>query len=153
MCLSKIKKWICSDLADSDVPLPDIVGKIDYNSLYTILKAEYGEDVVIFLPDECYELATMESFKSFLNHDKTDLYKYTGDPGLDCDDYAAILHGRGSIPEWATVPIGTIWLSTPPHAVNIFIDEEVTPYLVEPQSDQIFRINEKNGWKAQIIWF
>ena len=152
MCLDWLRARICEE-PDKDIIEPDIVGSIDYNEMYTLLKSEYGNDVAIFLPDNIYELATTESFIEFIKNDATDMYKYTGDPGMDCDDYAAILHGNSSIPKWVTVPIGTVWLSNPPHAVNIFVDENKVPYIVEPQNDSIFRIGDKKDWKARVIWF
>ena len=147
------REWLCNLLCtDRSIPKPDIVKQIDWQELYSLLKSEFP-DIPILLPDEYYQLATTESFKEFLRADGTDKYTYTGDPGFDCDDYASVLHGNVSIPKWSTVPIGTCWLSTPAHALNIFVDENTEVWLVEPQTDELFKISDRSGWKAEIIWF
>lgn len=150
-----IKEWICNWLCDYDrrIPKPDIVGRIEYQELYSRLKAEFGVDVAIMLSDNHYELATMESFKRFLEADRTDKYKYIGDPGgFDCNNYVEILSGNSSIPKWASIPIGSCWLSKPAHAVNVFVDENKDIYLVEPQNDYIFRLSDMDDWRVHIVW-
>jgi len=150
------KDWLCGALGcctyDSNIPPPNIVGNTNWTELHSVLKSEYGESTIIMLSDNNYKLATLNSFKDFLSDDNTNYYHYTGDPGIDCDNFAEILAGRTAIPGWGQVPIGTCWLSNPAHAVNIFVDENITPWLCEPQTDGLFRISDKNNWKAHIIW-
>ena len=143
MCLNWFK--------NRDIPDPDIIGTINYNDLRMILKQAMG-DIPIYLPDNTYKIATKASFYQFLINDKTDKYLYTGDPGYDCDDYANCLHGNASIPKWATVPIGTVWLSTPAHAVNFFVDENFIIWYVEPQNDKMYKVIEKTDWVPAVAW-
>ncbi len=147
------KEWICNWLCNSNrkIPKPDIVGRIEASELYSILKAEFGEEAVILLSDNYYELSTKESFERFLENDETNKYVYSSDV-LDCDDYTCALVGSASIPGWSGVPIGTCWLKIPLHAVNVFIDEDKTIWMVEPMNDYIFRIDEKGDWKVNIVW-
>lgn len=152
MCIETIKKWFCdTPIENEDVPKPDVIESINYSELYTLIRSEFGESTAILLPDNHYNLATMESFKKFLEHDNTNKYKYTGDPGFDCDDYASILQGRASIPGWATVPIGTIWCSKPAHALNLFVDENRKIWLVECQTDKVFETPD--DWVPYVVWF
>jgi len=148
--------WLCNILGcckeDSEVPLPEIVGNIEYSELLTLLKAEFGMDVAILLSDYHYKLATKKSFEEFLADDNTNNYKYTGDPGIDCDNMAEILAGRSAIPKWGQVPIGTCWLSKPAHAINIFVDESKNVYYVEPQNDVLYLVSNKTDWKVSIVW-
>ena len=151
------REWLCKilkcDIPDnSDIPSPDIVGSTNYNELHSLLKAELGMDVAILLSDYNYKLATKESFEDFLSCDNTNDYLYTGDPGVDCDNFAEILAGRTAIPGWGEVPIGTCWLSEPAHAVNIFVDENKDIYYVEPQNDMLYLVSNKTDWKASIVW-
>jgi len=136
------------------VPSPDVVGTIGAADLQTLLKSELG-DIPILIPDHHFILATKDSFESFLEYDNTDCYKYTGDNpsgGFDCDDYACVLHGNVSIPKWANIPIGTIWLSKPAHAVNIFVDENLDVYYLEPQNDKLMLVKNKIDWVPYICW-
>ena len=145
-----IREWICSWLCNSDrnIPSPDIVGEIDYTELYTILKAEF-DNCPVLLPDKHYQLATKESFEKFLEVDDTDKYLYTGDLGFDCDNYSEILTGRTSIPKWGTIPIGTVWLTKPAHAINVFVDENKEVWLIEPQNDNMYKLSNEIPY---IVW-
>ena len=152
MCID----WLCNILGcckeDSEVPLPEIVGNIEYSELLTLLKAEFGMDVAILLSDYHYKLTTKKSFERFLADDNTNNYIYSGDPGLNCDNYASILCGRTAIPGWGEVPIGSCWLSTPAHALNIFVDENNNVYYTEPQNDQMWLVKDKPEWIPYIVW-
>ena len=151
-----IKEWLCNFLGccepESGISPPTVVGSIEYTELYSTLKAEFGMDVSILLSDYHYKLATKESFEEFLSNDNTNNYKYTGDPGIDCDNMAEILAGRTAIPGWGQIPIGTCWLSKPAHAINIFVDENKDIYYCEPQNDMLYLVSNKTDWKASIIW-
>jgi hypothetical protein len=133
------------------VPKPDIVGEMTLDELQKTLKQVFG-DIPTLIPDRHYELATLTSFYEFLKYDQTDKYLYTGDPGMDCDEFANCLHGNASIPKWSTIPIGTVWLSTPAHAVNFFIDENLITWYVEPQNDKMYKVLDKKGWIPYIAW-
>ena len=138
------------------VPSPEIVGSIHANDLELVLKEALG-DIPILLPDHYYVLATKESFEEFLKYDNTDKYRYTGDneendEAFDCDNYSSILYGNTSIPKWGKVPIGAIWLSKPAHAVNVFVDENLDVYYIEPQNDKLMLVKNKTEWVPYICW-
>ena len=136
------------------IPNPDIVGAIGIDDLRTLIKSAVG-DIPILLPDEYYRLATKKSFCEFLDYDQTDKYMYTGDNssgGFDCDNFSSILAGNSSIPKWGDVPIGIVWLSQPAHAVNIFIDEHLDVWYIEPQNDKMWKVEDKPDWVPYIVW-
>ena len=153
-----IRKYLCNLLGcvryDSDVPSPEIVGTIELIDLKIVLEGAFG-DIPFLLPDYHYGLATKESYKEFLRQDTTDTYIYTGDSEYnhwDCENYCYMLHGNLNIPEWAGVPKGICWLSNPAHAVNIFVDENLDVYYVEPQEDIMYLVKEKTDWEPYIVW-
>ena len=154
MCID----WLCNILGcckeDSEVPPPDIVGTIESGDLKTVLEEAFG-DIPTLIPDYHFVLATKDSYKEFLKYDKTDRYIYTGDTEYnhwDCENYSYHLHGNLNIPKWAGVPKGCCWLSTPSHAVNIFVDENLDVYYTEPQNDQMYKVMDKPEWVPYIVW-
>lgn len=155
MCLNWIKNRICVEYCDRDVPPPDVVGSIDRHSLDPLLKSVLG-DIPILYGDNWYRIVTMESFKKFLDYDQTDKYSYVADKPdvdrFDCNSYSLHLAGNLSIPGWASAITGPIWLSTPNHAVNIFVDEELEVWYVEPQTDQMWKVTDKPQWVPAILW-
>ena len=153
-----IREWLCGALGcdryDSDIPSPKIVGSIEVEDLKIVLKGVFG-DIPLLLPDYHYILATKESYEEFLKQDTTDSYIYTGDTEYnhwDCENYSYRLHGNLNIPKWAGVPKGCCWLSKPAHAVNIFVDENLDVFYVEPQTDMLYLVKDKTDWEPYIVW-
>jgi len=132
-----------------DIPPPDIVRDIDNWEVNFRLQSEF-HGIPILLPDWHYQIATKASFEEFLRYDKTNEYTYTGDPGIDCDNFAHILTGHTSIPKWGTVPIGTIWFNKPAHALNWFLDEKLEVWLCEPQNDRLYKTPDH--YEPSILW-
>ncbi len=146
MCINWFKNVKC--------PKPDIKEYISSNDLKDVLEDVFG-NIPILIPDHHYQLATKESFEKFLKYDTTNNYLYTGDKetgGFDCDDYSARLYGNTSIPKWANVPIGIVWLSDPAHAVNVFVDENKEVWYIEPQNDKMFKVKDAPNWIPYITW-
>ena len=68
----------------------------------------------------------------------------------DCDDFAIALMGSFHIQKnWAGLAFGIFIIADPPHAVNIFIDSRLDVYLVEPQTDRIFKMPD--DWIGNLI--
>jgi hypothetical protein len=150
MCIYMIYNWFKM----KKYPKPDDKGNITGDELRTIIIKEMG-NIPILIPDKWFKLTTLESFQEFLEVDTTDKYSYTGDSKdshYDCDDYAERLHGNANVPKWSAVPIGVCWLKEPAHAVNIFIDDELTLWYVEPQNDEMYKVSEKTDWVPMIVW-
>lgn len=69
--LEELFRWIPKI---HDVLEPEIVGVLDANSIYTMLKKKGFEH--IFLSDELYQITNLESIQRFLILDETDQVKY-----------------------------------------------------------------------------
>lgn len=92
----------------------------------------------LYLSDSRYLLVPTEEVEKFLNWDATDEFIYVPEV-YDCDNFEFRLWGQiNSLPEWAGVSLGIIWLTDPPHAVNVFVDIDGNVWLIEPQNDEIF---------------
>lgn len=119
---------------------------------YTKLKSSR-----IMIADKKYFTYTMAELKQFVTSDNTDTYKYIPEQ-FDCDDFALVLAGREKL--WSNRVIkqrirgrcgsafGICWgdirmdesSQVPhPHAVCCFVDICGEFWLVEPQSDLIFK--------------
>lgn len=115
---------------------------VDWSVVNAMLKKAFGEKCTLFLVDREYKIPTLESIKTFLAEDKTDLYKYVSE-WFDCDDFSFRLMGQFSIPGWSDITFG-IATSTV-HAYNCLIADdngEAKVYLIEPQTDAVIAAND-----------
>jgi len=114
--------------------------------LYSLLYSEF-ECHVIELSDREYKIAPFSEYVRFLKYDDTDELIYTSE-FFDCDDFSVRLHGNITIPHWSALAFGELWVKKPTggHAVNIFVDDEMEIWIVEPQTDKIFKMPD--DWKA-----
>lgn len=106
----------------------------------------------INLGDRNYFAYNIDELKGFLAADFGDSIKYQHD-SFDCDDFTYMMMGREK--EWygqrtskQGSTFGIVWgdirykeedKNENPHAVNFFIDKDLTLWLVEPQSDKIWK--------------
>lgn len=145
--------WILFLLIALLIPKPKGKKKIlDVDSVEKLLRDAFGEKCILFLVDQKYRIPTLESFKKFLQKDKTDLYKYLGD-FYDCDDYSFRLMGNFSVPGWADITFGIA--TSMVHAYNCLIAEEDTEakvFLVEPQTDKVLVAKGVKGEGYQTIF-
>jgi len=89
----------------------------------------------IFIRNSFYRLIPKEDMEKFLGKDKTDRKEYVKE-FYDCDDFSLVLAGRVNL--WFPNAFGILWLSQPPHAMNVFIDTHLKVWLVEPQDDSMY---------------
>lgn len=112
----------------------------------------------IHIGDRDYFAYSLEDLKGFLKRDVTDQHLYKPEC-FDCDDFSYVTLGREK--EWfgttATLEskhnkcgstFGVVWgdirytedeTESNPHSVNFFVDEKLELWLIEPQSDQMWK--------------
>lgn len=116
----------------------------------------YNERYAVWsISDENYALFDIKYLYEFLEYDKTDEIEYG--KNSDCDNFAWIL--KGNWEKWMTheLPkmntnedskVGTAFAYLNihhggdvlhGHALNLFIDNKMEVYLVEPQSDKVYK--------------
>ena len=139
--LEELFRWIPKI---HDVLEPEIVGVLDANSIYTMLKEKGFKH--IFLSDEQYQVTTKESIEKFLALDETDKVKYVP-IWHDCDDFSFRLMGQFHRGKWGCLAIGVTWSQT--HAFNdvvlAILGESVSKaklYIIEPQTDEVHLADE-----------
>ena len=150
MCFQWIKKLICGE-PESKIKPPKTLDPIDASEILTILRAELGESCRIYLSDFNYKTTTKSELRRFLNSDETDLYTYQSEY-FDCDNFSYRLMGNLSIPNWAALPFGILWVGLPNgggHALNIFIDKNREVWIVEPQNDRVYKFPE--NWTPWLV--
>ena len=153
MILINLREWLCGvlgcDVPVSDITPPNYLEEIGFSEVDTILKAEFP-DATILLSDNKYNTTTKEELQRFLKNDITDKWQYVSEY-MDCDDYSWSVLGRISNPDWGCLPFGYVWTntSTGSHAVNIFIDNNREVWIIESQTDAVFKC--PNDWKPYLI--
>ena len=125
-------------------PTPKTSGTISYDSLKELFE---GKTKHLFLSDAEYKLVSYDSMKEFLDWDRTDREKWTM-TWRDCDDFSYRLMGQASTPEWASIAFGIAWSKT--HAFNVFVSEDRIPFIIEPQTDKIIKLEEAQGAYADL---
>jgi len=122
---------------------PIITSEIDYYELNKLLKKKLPQAMwtkaTIYLVDRTYQLISKAEMERFLKQDLTDLQEYVAE-FHDCDDFSWALLGSISAKEWSGIAFGFAFSNT--HAFNIFVSDEKEVYIVEPQRDLIWKVNE-----------
>ena len=107
----------------------------------------------IYISDGNYLAYHYQTLREFLQHDYTNRIPYQSEK-FDCDDFARVLVGRER--EWfhknkhdnKASTFGQCWgdirnserdKTRRPHAVNFFIDANSEFWLIEPQTDILFK--------------
>lgn len=118
------------------------------------LKRKLARDCKIYLADGEYYAPPKRDVERILEETHTDAYKWTAGT-FDCDDFAKVLcaeFAKDAYRNGIRRPpycLGFVWGLFPrPHAINWFIDNENKLYLIEPQTDFIFkpRRSDKGIW-------
>jgi len=151
-----IRSWLCDILNCNcnsgngiNIPPPSPLDDSNSTEVLTILKAEFP-NAQMFISDSDYKTTTKKELERYLKEDITDSYKYVSEY-FDCDDFSFCLMGQLSNPDWGCLAFGIVWTKVPggAHAVNCFISNSGTVYLVEPQSDKIFKCPD--NWEPFLI--
>lgn len=111
--------------------------KINSKKLRKLLRRKTGAKNIILL-DRKYTLYSRPQVENILEKSLVDKKKFEADFG-DCDDYAVQLWGyeTGRLGSGA---FGIVFSKE--HAFNIFMDKKHRVWLIEPQNDRIFRIDQ-----------
>jgi hypothetical protein len=119
-----------------------------------------GIGVQYIILDRYFWTVNMAHIVWFLEHDDTDTYKYIHDDGInqqfDCDNFAIRLWGNMNIPNWACIPFGIIIIQTNTggmHMMNIYIDEDMEIWAIEPQNDAMYTMQSLilSNWKPVLV--
>lgn len=97
--------------------------------------------------DEKYNLSNVDNLKDFLNKDYTNFGIFQKEKN-DCDDFAIKLWSRFKKhnPNFA---LG--FAMSPSHAFNVFIDDKLKIWIVEPQNDKIFEYKKQSKYKLTMV--
>jgi len=117
---------------------------IDINDWYAILKAklnEIGDDIAALYPsDTLCKIYNKTDVIEFLGLNEVDKITFVAET-MDCDDFAAEVYGKGLPLVWTNI-----------HALSWFIDENLSLWFVEPQSDQIAsNLDNWQGWDVRFF--
>lgn len=145
----------CSKEADEKIDPPEISVKIDRGVAAALMRDQLRAAAHVHTADARYGLFKDSDIVRFLEANTTDQYKYHAE-GFDCDDFAFVLAGR--VREWyhgakqdCGAAFGMLWgdirkddapAEERPHAVNFYINEKQEIWLVEPQTDDLFKLNK-----------
>jgi hypothetical protein len=153
MVMNWYQNWIVKEylklrrrgfIGDVSTTKPAMIEKdIHYKDMYDILpkkyinpnnNTEYTTRTTFW--DLNYRLTSVSEVKRFLAWDRTNNEKIYEKEFFDCDDYAVVLWGRMKM--WTSgLAQGVIITIDPAHAKNIFIDNNLVVWEIEPQSDQV----------------
>lgn len=127
------------------------VRTIDIHEVSSILLdklEEMGDDhAELYLADYTSRLYKKEDIKNFLSLDETDKIKFEPED-MDCDQFAGVLYGEFC--KQKAFPGGIV--DSHVHRLNWFIDENLTLWYIEPQTDKISRILENyQGWDIKFF--
>lgn len=133
-------------------PMVETIGTINDSELFWFLRESFGGEIRTRTPDETYSLVSLEDFTNFLQIDNTDEYAYIPER-FDCDDFSYVLKGRAAE---SGICLGVVkinqWEEGQNHLINLFVtlDEEgkLEGYLIEPQTDDVWQLNE--SWQNRI---
>lgn len=152
----KLLKWLFK--SEKEQFKPQSYGEISLNELHKLIPMEKIKDGVIYLKhpklfvtDFNYKLPRKEDIETFLKNDWTNLKKFKEET-FDCDEFAMILLGRlnEAFPGFA---VG--YAQSYNHVFNLFIDHKKQVYIIEPQSDKIFKPKKeykgKRSYKLQMV--
>uniref|UniRef100_A0A6M3INK4 Agglutinin C-terminal domain-containing protein n=1 Tax=viral metagenome TaxID=1070528 RepID=A0A6M3INK4_9ZZZZ len=114
--------------------------QITFNELYHLLRS-FFPNAGINLGENYRFLCHYDDIAVFLAQDQTNKMDYVSDSreisSYDCNVFANRLLGQFSVPGWADLTFGKVWLSVPAHALNIAITEDKNLWYVEPQTDEL----------------
>ena len=133
----KLDKALLEWLLDQ-THLPDNWKQGDYTDVFEALNP-FAPFAKIYLADRDYYFCEAEEIREFLEVDLTDRETYISETH-DCDDFSFRLMGQFHEKPYSALAFGIAWSQV--HAFNIFIDKIGTVWVVEPQNDQVTRLEE-----------
>lgn len=130
--------------------------EVSEDELFWFLRDNFHGMVYSGTPDDTYHFPSLSDFERFLAADDLDQYCYRSE-WFDCDDFAWILKGRAAE---KGIALGVVtlnqWKEGESHRLNLFIVKEQTElkaYLVEPQNDKVWSVNNIYRERISFILF
>lgn len=121
---------------------------IDNDELKLIIIRQLGENAskVSTIPDKKFKLVDTEHLKQWLEINPVNKRKYVPD-FHDCNTFATIL--KGDLDKWdSELCTGEVYVVTERggHALNVVVDTKRNVWLLEPQTDRLFKMPE--NWRV-----
>lgn len=128
---------------DSLIPKQTCNVMITGSVLRSKLSEEFGANCDAIILDKTYKLIDKDWFINFVNNYSTvDTRKYIAE-AFDCDSFSFVLKGEVErLEQGLAVGLLTVKTDTCYHMLNFFIDSNLDVFLLEPQSDKIFKLSE-----------
>jgi len=156
MCIEGLHNWWYQ--RQHGIGKPEISGQVNSTVINETVNAEL--DCNVYCSDHFYSMANWNEFNRMIEWDKTNQLPYSADGtegSFDCDDFAKRLAGAFAIPYWSGLPFGELLVTAPSplgaHKVNIFVDENLSVWIVEPQDDSTYRKSDLGGWEYHYAEF
>ena len=119
---------------ESEMPPIHLSRRISANELHHLLSEKFPY-ARIFITDEWYYLISKRDFDRLLAYDKTDCHRYIR-VIYDCDDFAFDFWRNITRHYHIAMGVAFVLTGKGAHAINFYVDENCSVYLIEPQSDQ-----------------
>jgi hypothetical protein len=125
------------------MPQQEAEAEITSKELRALLEIYSTPDAGIFLADNSFKLADIETLSRFLAWNQIDKKQYKKTV-YDCDDFAESL--KGDVRDWDShLAFGTVWIhrESGNHALNITVTKKKELIFVEPQTDEMTPVSGK----------
>jgi hypothetical protein len=123
------------------LPAQTSTEEITSEELRALLEIYSTPDAGIFLADNSFKLADIETLSRFLAWNQIDKKQYKKTV-YDCDDFAESL--KGDVRDWDShLAFGTAWIhrENGNHALNITVTKNRKLVFVEPQTDKMSEVS------------
>ena len=130
-------------LESKKIKTPKTMGFIDYNGVNQLFKPITQN---LFISDLRFRLTSKEEAEKFTNATKLKFRRWIRED-FDCDNFSFALLGYWS-ESLESFAFGIAWSRT--HAFNIMIDKDKKIWIVEPQTNRYYTIQEAK--KYSIYW-
>lgn len=136
------EKWILEE------GIPEHWEQVDYVYVYEdLINAGLGQ-AKIYIADQWYYLPTLQEVFDFLDGDETDKEHYVSE-FHDCDDFSFRLMGQFHVKPWSAVPMAIVWSGV--HAYNLIIVTQDGVFLIEPQTDAVFKPDGGDAYDTKLV--
>lgn len=164
--MTSIRKWICSKLCDND-PCPELpcpnepypqqesIDRIASSDIVRLFDKPIEGDAIVkvndlHITDRTFKLVDIDHMRGFLDENPVSDRKYVKERH-DCDDFAYIL--QGDVTRWdSDLAFGIIHgrdANGNSHAWNICIGIDRKIWFIEPQDDNVWRV--EGEWKIWLV--
>lgn len=130
-------------------PTPSKAVQVTGQQVFDVLNTALPSAPHIYISDSQYWLCSKEDIENILKFNAINKEVYVTEKH-DCDDFSYQLMGDLSDENWSGAAVGIIW--TELHAFNLFIDENLKLWFIEPQSNQLYEsLQDYTGKEIQFV--